>query len=190
MRNTSIFIQSTLFFFFFFTFYSFILTMFSRRVIRKFTSNQIFSNSNKSVQKSLLSTKAAATNQWVGPKLKRTLLYTSGIAAGGGLVYYLSTDRDRLIEVFGAHEHVHHLALHPSRGGAKNLPIISHQIDHAAEDQTKKTRLVIIGSGWGAVSVLKNLDKDKYDVTVVSENNYFLFTPLLPSGTVGTLELR
>lgn len=171
--------------------------MFSRTVIRKFTSNQVFLSSHKSVQKSLLSTKAAA-NQWVGPKLKRTLVYTSGTVASGGLVYYLSTDRDRLIEVFGAHEHVHHLALHPQRGGAKNLPIISHQIDHVAaaaaataeEPSTRKPRLVIIGSGWGAVSVLKNLEKDKYDVTVVSENNYFLFTPLLPSGTVGTLELR
>ncbi|RKP05334.1 hypothetical protein THASP1DRAFT_9338, partial [Thamnocephalis sphaerospora] len=53
-----------------------------------------------------------------------------------------------------------------------------------------KPRLVILGSGWGSASLLKKLDTEKYDVTVVSPNNYFLFTPLLPSATVGTLELR
>ncbi|RKP12243.1 hypothetical protein BJ684DRAFT_11782, partial [Piptocephalis cylindrospora] len=35
-----------------------------------------------------------------------------------------------------------------------------------------------------------SLDKDAYDITVISPTNYFLFTPLLPSTTVGTLEMR
>eukprot|EP00090_Calanus_glacialis_P022967 TRINITY_DN35350_c0_g1_i1.p1 TRINITY_DN35350_c0_g1~~TRINITY_DN35350_c0_g1_i1.p1 ORF type:complete len:463 (+),score=155.26 TRINITY_DN35350_c0_g1_i1:160-1389(+) len=35
-----------------------------------------------------------------------------------------------------------------------------------------------------------DVDKTKYDVTVVSPRNHFLFTPLLPSTTVGTLEFR
>ncbi|KAI9274556.1 pyridine nucleotide-disulfide oxidoreductase-domain-containing protein [Phascolomyces articulosus] len=94
-----------------------------------------------------------------------------------------------LEEARGAHEQVHFLALHPGRGGAKNLPIVTHQLDDQVEDQ-EKPRLVIIGSGWGAVSVLRNLDKDKYNVTVISPNNYFLFTPLLPCATVGTNEPR
>eukprot|EP00898_Chlorokybus_atmophyticus_P001712 jgi/Chlat1/2541/Chrsp175S02394 len=56
--------------------------------------------------------------------------------------------------------------------------------------QQKKPRLVVLGTGWGAVSVLKELDVHNYDVTVVSPRNYFLMTPLLPGMTVGTVENR
>ena len=38
--------------------------------------------------------------------------------------------------------------------------------------------------------MLKELNPDDYHVTVISPTNYFLFTPMLPSATVGTLELR
>ncbi|KAI7826717.1 hypothetical protein BX661DRAFT_183325, partial [Kickxella alabastrina] len=54
----------------------------------------------------------------------------------------------------------------------------------------RRERLVVLGSGWGAVSILKTLRPDTYDVTVVSPDNYFIFTPLLPSVTVGTVEFR
>ncbi|ORX90509.1 nucleotide-binding domain-containing protein [Basidiobolus meristosporus CBS 931.73] len=67
--------------------------------------------------------------------------------------------------------------------GPAAVPIVHRQ-------EQAKPRLVVLGSGWGAISLLKELDTEKYDVTVVSPNNYFLFTPLLPSATVGTLELR
>ncbi|TRM66893.1 hypothetical protein BD626DRAFT_397028 [Schizophyllum amplum] len=53
-----------------------------------------------------------------------------------------------------------------------------------------KERLVILGSGWGSYEVLRGLDKKRWDVTVVSPNSYFNFTPLLASCSVGTLELR
>ncbi|RIA97924.1 pyridine nucleotide-disulfide oxidoreductase-domain-containing protein [Glomus cerebriforme] len=75
------------------------------------------------------------------------------------------------------------------RGGPKNLPIATHLIDERDFD-INKPRLVILGSGWGAISVIKGLEKDKYHITVISPQNYFLFTPLLPSATVGTLETR
>lgn len=58
-----------------------------------------------------------------------------------------------------------------------------------ASGQKKKT-LVILGSGWGSISLLKNLDTTLYNVVVVSPRNYFLFTPLLPSCPTGTVELR
>ena len=54
----------------------------------------------------------------------------------------------------------------------------------------KKKTLVILGSGWGAISLLKNLDTTLYNVVIVSPRNYFLFTPLLPSVPTGTVELR
>ncbi|KAL1835365.1 hypothetical protein VTK73DRAFT_5705 [Phialemonium thermophilum] len=46
------------------------------------------------------------------------------------------------------------------------------------------------GTGWGSVSLLKNLDTENYNVVVISPRNYFLFTPLLPSCTTGTVEHR
>ncbi len=51
------------------------------------------------------------------------------------------------------------------------------------------TRVAILGTGFGAFNLAKNLDR-RYDVTVVSPRNHFLFTPLLPSTTVGTIEFR
>ena len=40
------------------------------------------------------------------------------------------------------------------------------------------------------MSLLKKLDTELYNVIVVSPRNYFLFTPLLPSCTTGTIEHR
>ncbi|KAL9017562.1 MAG: hypothetical protein Q9185_005127 [Variospora sp. 1 TL-2023] len=56
-------------------------------------------------------------------------------------------------------------------------------------DPAKKT-LVILGTGWGSVSLLKKLDTENYNVIVISPRNFFLFTPLLPSCTTGTIEHR
>ena len=53
-----------------------------------------------------------------------------------------------------------------------------------------RERVVVLGVGWGGFRVAKDLDKSKFDVTIVSPRNHFLFTPLLPSTTVGTLEFR
>ena len=64
------------------------------------------------------------------------------------------------------------------------------EISKPTFDGVGRKRLVILGSGWGAVSVLKNLEPGQFEVVVVSPRNYFLFTPLLPSVTVGTVEAR
>ncbi|XP_055346695.1 uncharacterized protein LOC129594138 isoform X3 [Paramacrobiotus metropolitanus] len=60
----------------------------------------------------------------------------------------------------------------------------------ASDTPERKKRLVILGTGWGAYSTLKSLNRKFYDVTVISPRNHFLFTPLLASTTVGTLEFR
>ncbi len=57
------------------------------------------------------------------------------------------------------------------------------------ENETKP-KLVILGTGFATFSMLHHLDLDKYEVCIVSPRNHFLFTPLLPSTTVGTLEFR
>ncbi|CAG7995247.1 unnamed protein product [Penicillium olsonii] len=89
---------------------------------------------------------------------------------------------------------VSELALNPRRGGPKNLPIADVLVgDYDSEsmlEQKDKPRLVILGTGWGSIALLKNLNPSDYHVTVVSPTNYFLFTPMLPSATVGTLGLR
>ncbi|KAL8944317.1 MAG: hypothetical protein Q9216_000502 [Gyalolechia sp. 2 TL-2023] len=85
-------------------------------------------------------------------------------------------------------------ALYPKRGGPKNLPIAETLVDDDdCPENTRskhKPKLVILGSGWGSVALLKQLHPEDYHITVVSPVNYFLFTPMLPSATVGTLEMR
>jgi NADH dehydrogenase len=86
------------------------------------------------------------------------------------------------------------LALQPRRGGPKNLPIAEVYIDDDESEVSRRTsekpKLVVLGGGWGGVALLKDLNPDEYHVTVISPTNYFLFTPMLPSATVGTLEFR
>lgn len=53
-----------------------------------------------------------------------------------------------------------------------------------------RENLLIIGTGFAAFSLLKEIDVERYRVTIVSPRNHFLFTPLLPSTTVGTVEFR
>lgn len=53
-----------------------------------------------------------------------------------------------------------------------------------------RPRLVVLGSGFAAFSFLQRIDTNAYDVCVISPRNHFLFTPLLPSTTVGTVEFR
>lgn len=85
-------------------------------------------------------------------------------------------------------------ALSPKRGGPKNLPIAEVLVDDEdspeMSEQKEKPKLVILGTGWGSIALLKQLNAGDYHVTVVSPANHFLFTPMLPSATVGTLEFR
>ncbi|KVI01031.1 Calcium-binding EF-hand, partial [Cynara cardunculus var. scolymus] len=64
------------------------------------------------------------------------------------------------------------------------------KIDELPEAGNQKKRVVVLGTGWAGTSFLKNLKNPSYDVQVISPRNYFAFTPLLPSVTVGTVEAR
>lgn len=126
------------------------------------------------------------TAAWLGASL--TVL---GLGVVGFFVYDATTYKEH---ASNSDINVAQLALNPRRGGPKNLPIAEVCIDDddsdVKEKNSHKPRLVILGGGWGGVALLKDLKPDEYHVTVISPTNYFLFTPMLPSATVGTLELR
>lgn len=64
------------------------------------------------------------------------------------------------------------------------------KIDALPEPGNEKKKVVVLGTGWAGTSFLKNLKNPSYDVQVISPRNYFAFTPLLPSVTVGTVDAR
>lgn len=73
---------------------------------------------------------------------------------------------------------------------ATKTPRSSRTISEATAKKRGKPKLVILGTGWGSFRLVKSLDYSKYDVTVISPRNHFLFTPLLASTTTGVLEFR
>ncbi|KAG0140668.1 hypothetical protein CROQUDRAFT_664901 [Cronartium quercuum f. sp. fusiforme G11] len=99
------------------------------------------------------------------------------------------------------YSHQHHervpestLSLTSHRGGRKHLKIADELLGDrdigVAETDSGKPKLVIVGGGWGGVGVINSLNPDQYHVVVIAPENYNLFTPLLPSATVGTVETR
>lgn len=72
------------------------------------------------------------------------------------------------------------------RAGKKLFSIASF----ISTNNSSKPKVVIIGAGWAGYRVGLDIDKNKYDVHLISPRNHFLFTPLLPSTAVGTLEFR
>lgn len=50
--------------------------------------------------------------------------------------------------------------------------------------------MVVLGTGWAAHALLKEIDATKFEVTTVSPRNFFLFTPMLAASAVGTVEYR
>ncbi|KAF5760654.1 putative NADH:ubiquinone reductase (non-electrogenic) [Helianthus annuus] len=53
-----------------------------------------------------------------------------------------------------------------------------------------KPRVVVLGTGWAACRFLKGIDTTMYNVVCISPRNHMVFTPLLASTCVGTLEFR
>ena len=59
----------------------------------------------------------------------------------------------------------------------------------------KQKRILILGGGFAGVEVLKRLQKAfqddvSIDITLVSKDNFFLFTPMLPEVSSGMIETR
>ena len=62
------------------------------------------------------------------------------------------------------------------------------------EDGNKSTHILILGSGFAGIEVLKKLlrkfRKDNIDITLVSRDNFLLFTPILHEVSSGMIEIR
>ncbi|GFQ06355.1 internal alternative NAD(P)H-ubiquinone oxidoreductase a2 mitochondrial [Phtheirospermum japonicum] len=62
--------------------------------------------------------------------------------------------------------------------------------DARGHEARREAPVVVLGSGWAACRFLKGLDTRLYDVVCISPRNHMVFTPLLASTCVGTLEFR
>jgi NADH dehydrogenase FAD-containing subunit len=58
------------------------------------------------------------------------------------------------------------------------------------ERHRRRERVVVLGSGWAGYALVRDLDPAKYERVIISPRSYFVFTPLLASTSVGTLEFR
>ncbi|EST06899.1 Pyridine nucleotide-disulfide oxidoreductase, NAD-binding domain protein [Kalmanozyma brasiliensis GHG001] len=173
----------------------------SRSLILQGGARSAFSSSARSASASTPLNEAA---QAISPKkrgiISKTLRFTGytigsivfGLAATTGII--LAHDALTYREAHVDKVPLHPLALSPKKGGPKNLPVLTSYAEDEQDEVSKKLagkeRLVIVGGGWAAVGLLKSLDPEKYNVTLISPNNYYLFNPLLPSAAVGTVEPR
>lgn len=105
-------------------------------------------------------------------------LAASGSLGLGGALYITHADADT--------GHKGNFADSPQSSSSRGDPT---PLPPPAGDAEKK-KVVVLGTGWGGMSFVRGIDTSKYDVTVVSPRNYFLFTPLLPGVSSGSMEGR
>ncbi|KAL9648750.1 hypothetical protein ABK040_003686 [Willaertia magna] len=115
------------------------------------------------------------------------LLFGASLVGGGFSIVYFNNrknnmfNNDRLISPIQAEED----AGKPINASQSTVKAIRNG-DH----KTGKKKLVLLGAGWGSVSVLHDIDLNLYDVYIVSPRNYFIFTPMLPAAIVGTVSMQ
>lgn len=51
-------------------------------------------------------------------------------------------------------------------------------------------RILLVGSGWASASFIRNIDTNKYDLSVVSPTKYFTYTPLLANNIINNNNLE
>jgi hypothetical protein len=65
--------------------------------------------------------------------------------------------------------------------------LLGYTVLKDVKQSSKLPKVVILGTGWGAMSFLQNLDQDDVDITIVSPRSFFFYTPLLAGTAVGTV---
>lgn len=51
----------------------------------------------------------------------------------------------------------------------------------------KKMKIIVLGSGWSAMSLIQKLNENNCDITVISPRSFFFYTPLLAGISTGTV---
>eukprot|EP00877_Chromochloris_zofingiensis_P010276 jgi/Chrzof1/5501/Cz16g05180.t1 len=70
------------------------------------------------------------------------------------------------------------------------IDLLVRKKDGTFKLKAKKPVVLVLGTGWGAHSLIKVMDTDAFEVVCISPRNHFIFTPMLPSTAVGTVEFR
>ena len=70
-----------------------------------------------------------------------------------------------------------------------------HRKDREYLSDSKNKRVIILGSGFAGIEILKRLqnefrDDDRVEIILVSKDNFLLFTPMLPEVSIGMIETR
>jgi hypothetical protein len=72
----------------------------------------------------------------------------------------------------------------------RRVPVEKGWAELSPESELTRKTIVVLGSGWGAHALLKVADCQKLRLIVISPSNHFVFTPMLASAAVGTVEYR
>ncbi|MED6145155.1 Internal alternative NAD(P)H-ubiquinone oxidoreductase A1, mitochondrial [Stylosanthes scabra] len=119
--------------------------------------------------------------------------------AGGNLSYIPYIKEQNLMNLFSLRgisgtPYYQHPSANTERAPEESeLEVEQDEPKYAGLEATKlgeKPRVVVLGTGWAACRFLKGLDTRIYDVVCISPRNHMVFTPLLASTCVGTLEFR
>ena len=70
----------------------------------------------------------------------------------------------------------------------RRIPYNQQWKDTTPPIPVNRKTVVVLGSGWGAHALMKVADCRKVRLVVVSPTNHFVFTPMLASASVGTVE--
>jgi hypothetical protein len=72
----------------------------------------------------------------------------------------------------------------------RRVPLEKGWAELSSESESTRKTIVVLGSGWASHALLKVADCQKLRLIVVSPSNHFVFTPMLASAAVGTVEYR
>ena len=72
----------------------------------------------------------------------------------------------------------------------RRIPFEKGWTELSDEAEVTRKTVVVLGSGWASHALSKVADCQKIRLIVVSPSNHFVFTPMLASAAVGTVEYR
>lgn len=75
-----------------------------------------------------------------------------------------------------------------ANNGWNGVDHINRYLGFKSQSNTSRTpRVVVLGSGWGAMSFIQKLDELQVELVVISPRSFFFYTPLLAGSTTGTV---